>query len=253
MATHGNAAGAADVTSAADRLIVALDLPTIAAAEAMTERLGDAASFYKIGMELAYIGGIALGGRLIAAGKKVFFDLKLHDIPNTVERAAAQIAGTGADFMTVHAYPQTLAAAAAGAKGSGLGILGVSVLTSMSEDDLARAGYGMGVADLVRRRARQAQENHAAGLVCSPLEIAAVRDTVGQALSIVTPGVRPAGSAADDQKRVMTPGEAMAAGADYLVVGRPITQAADPAAAARAIAREMTGVMEGLAAARPSA
>jgi orotidine-5'-phosphate decarboxylase len=226
-----------------DRLIVALDLPSIYEAEAMVERLGDAVSFYKIGMELAYIGGIPLGERLMKAGKKIFFDLKLHDIPNTVERATAQIAGTGATFMTVHAYPQTLAAAAAGAKGSTLGILGVSVLTSMAEEDAARAGYGMGIADLVRRRARQAQENHAAGLVCSPLEIASVRETVGQALKIVTPGVRPAGSAAGDQKRVMTPGEAIRAGADHLVVGRPITQAEDPVAAARAVLVEIAGVL----------
>jgi orotidine-5'-phosphate decarboxylase len=227
------------VTDVRDRLIVALDLPTVAEAETMAERLGEAVSFYKIGMELAYIGGIALGKRLIASGRKVFFDLKLHDIPNTVERATAQIAGLGATFMTVHAYPQTMAAAAAGARGSDLGILGVSVLTSMAEEDLARAGYGMGIADLVRRRARQAQESHAAGLVCSPLEIAAVRETVGQALKIVTPGVRPAGAAAGDQKRVMTPGEAIRAGADHLVVGRPVTQAADPAAAARAIVQEI--------------
>jgi len=132
-----------------------------------------------------------------------------------------------------------MAAAARGAQGSGLGILGVSVLTSMGEDDLARAGYGMGLPDLVRRRARQAQEAHATGLVCSPLEIAAVRETVGHALKIVTPGVRPAGSAAGDQKRAATPGDAIAAGANYLVVGRPITQADDPAAAAKAIIAEV--------------
>jgi len=228
-----------------DRLIVALDLPSLADAEEMVERLGDSVSFYKIGMELAYIGGIRFGERLITAGKKVFFDLKLHDIPNTVERATAQIAGTGATFMTVHAYPQTLAAAALGARGSELGILGVSVLTSMSEDDAARAGYGLGVDNLVRRRARQAQENHAAGLVCSPLEIRSVRETVGAALQIVTPGVRPAGSAAGDQKRVMTPGEAIGAGADYLVVGRPITQAAEPAKMAAAIVAEIAAAVPG--------
>jgi orotidine-5'-phosphate decarboxylase len=226
------------MTNARDRVILALDVPGIHEAEALIDQLGDAITFYKIGMELAYIGGIPLGERLIRAGRKVFFDLKLHDIPNTVERATAQIAGTGATFMTVHAYPQTLAAAALGAKGSTLGILGVSILTSMSEDDAARSGYGMGIADLVRRRARQAQENHAAGLVCSPLEIASVRETVGQALSIVTPGVRPAGSAAGDQKRVMTPG-AIRAGADYLVVGRPITQAVDPVTAAKAVVAEV--------------
>jgi orotidine-5'-phosphate decarboxylase len=227
------------MTDARDRVIVALDVPSIRDAESLVEQLGDTVTFYKIGMELAYIGGIPFGQRLIKAGKKVFFDLKLHDIPNTVERATAQIAETGATFMTVHAYPQTLAAASLGAKSSTLGILGVSVLTSMSEDDAARAGYGMGVADLVRRRARQAQENHAAGLVCSPLEIGAVRETIGQALKIVTPGVRPAGSASGDQKRVMTPGDAIRAGADHLVVGRPITQAADPVAAAKAVIEEV--------------
>jgi orotidine-5'-phosphate decarboxylase len=232
------------ISKVSDRVIVALDVPSIAEAEAMVTRLGDAVSFYKIGMELAYIGGIALGERLMREGKNVFFDLKLHDIPHTVERATAQIARTGAAFMTVHAYPQTLAAAVAGAKGSPLGILGVSVLTSMSEDDAARAGYGMGVTDLVRRRARQAQENHAAGLVCSPLEIGVVRETVGHALKIVTPGVRPAGAVLGDQKRVMTPGEAIRAGADHLVVGRPITQAADPAAAARAVIAEVTQALQ---------
>ena len=229
----------------ADRLILALDVPTIAEAEAMAERLGDAVTFYKIGMELAYIGGIALGERLMRAGKKVFYDLKLHDIPNTVERAAAQIATTGATFLTVHAYPQTMVAAQKAVAGSNLGILGVSVLTSMNEDDAARAGYGMGVADLVRRRARQAMDIGIKGLVCSPLEITAVRETVGHALQLVTPGVRPAGAALGDQKRVMTPGEALRAGGDYLVVGRPITQAADPAAAARAIQAEIAGALAG--------
>jgi orotidine-5'-phosphate decarboxylase len=222
-----------------DRVIVALDVPSIAEAQAMVDLLGDTVTFYKIGMELAYIGGIALGERLMNMGKKVFFDLKLHDIPNTITRATAQIAGTGATFMTVHAYPQTLVAAQAAAAGTSLGILGVSVLTSMTEEDLARAGYGMGVADLVRRRARQAAESGVAGLVCSPHEILAVRETVGHSLKIITPGVRPAGSAMGDQKRVMTPGEAIRAGADHLVIGRPITEAVDPAAAARAILAEI--------------
>jgi orotidine-5'-phosphate decarboxylase len=227
----------------ADRLILALDVPTISEAEAMVEQLSEHVTFYKIGMELVYIGGIALGERLMRAGKKVFFDLKLHDIPNTVERATAQIAGTGATFLTVHAYPQTMAAAHKAAAGSNLGILGVSVLTSMNEDDAARAGYGLGVADLVRRRARQAMDIGIKGLVCSPLEIGAVRETVGQALALVTPGVRPAGAALGDQKRVMTPGDALRAGGDYLVVGRPITQADDPAAAAQAIQAEIAGAL----------
>jgi orotidine-5'-phosphate decarboxylase len=234
-----------DLRDTRDRVIIALDVPSIVEAENLVARLGEAGTFYKIGMELAYIGGITFGERLIASGKKVFFDLKLHDIPNTVERATAQIAGTGATFMTVHAYTQTLAAAALGAAGSKLGILGVSILTSMSDDDAARAGYGLGIADLVRRRARQAQECHATGLVCSPLEIAAVRETVGQSLKIVTPGVRPTGSEKGDQKRVMTPGDAIRAGADHLVVGRPITQAADPVAAAEAIIAEVVEALKG--------
>jgi orotidine-5'-phosphate decarboxylase len=230
-------------TDPRDRLIVALDVPTIAEAEALVLLLGDSVSFYKIGMELAYIGGISFGERLMAQGKKIFFDLKLHDIPNTVEKATAQIARTGATFMTVHAYPQTLEAATLGAKSTNLGILGVSILTSMNDDDAARAGYGMGVTDLVRRRARQAEAAHAAGLICSPMEIAAVRETVGHVLKIITPGVRPAGSSAGDQKRVMTPGDAIRAGANHLVVGRPITQSSDPAAAANAVVSEIAAAL----------
>lgn len=221
-----------------DRLIVALDVPSVEAARAMVGRIGDAATFYKIGKELVYAGGLDFARDLVAAGHKVFLDLKLHDIPNTVESAARAVSGLGATFLTVHAYPQTLAAAVKGA-GSGLKVLGVSVLTSMNDSDLAQAGYGLGVADLVRRRARQAMEAGAHGLICSPLDIAGVRETVGAALEIITPGVRPAGSDAGDQKRVMTPGEAIRAGADRLVVGRPVTAAADPAAAARAIVAEI--------------
>jgi orotidine-5'-phosphate decarboxylase len=229
------------VSEPSSRLIVALDLPTVAAAEAMAERLFDHVSFFKIGMELAYMGGIPLGERLVRAGKKVFFDLKLHDIPNTVERATAQIAGTGASVMTVHAYPQTLAAAVKGAAGSRLGILGVTILTSMDQQDAADAGYAGEVQALVRRRAVQTVGAGAAGIVCSPLEIAAVRAAAGPAVKIVTPGIRPAGASPGDQKRVLTPTEAIRAGADHLVVGRPITQAADPAAAAAAVQTEIAG------------
>ena len=223
------------------RIIVALDFPTPGEAETMVERLGGAASFYKIGMELVYAGGLPLIRQLVNSGMQVFIDLKLHDIPNTVERAAARLADHGATFLTAHAYPQTLEAAVKGARGSGLKILGVSVLTSMNDDDLARAGYGLGVTDLVRRRARQAQEAGADGLVCSPAEIAVARETAGQALTLVTPGIRPAGSGAGDQKRTMTPEAAMAAGADYLVIGRPITGAKDPEAAFREIAAGLPG------------
>jgi len=222
-----------------DRLIVALDLPDVEAAAAMVRQLGDTVSFYKIGMELTYAGGLGFARELVAAGRKVFLDLKLHDIPNTVEQATARVADLGATFLTVHAYPQTLAAAVRARGAGSLKILGVSVLTSMNDTDLAAAGYGLGVADLVRRRARQTQESGADGLVCSAAEIASVRETVGLGLSLVTPGIRPAGSAAGDQKRVMTPAEAIRAGADHLVVGRPITAAHDPLVAAESILAEI--------------
>jgi orotidine-5'-phosphate decarboxylase len=224
-----------------DTIIVALDLPSTAEAEAMVERLSGAATFFKIGMELVYEGGgLDLARRLAKAGYKVFIDLKLHDIPNTVERATARLGDSGATFLTVHAYPQSMRAALAGAKGSPLRLLGVSVLTSMEDGDLAQAGFGLGVADLVRRRARQASEIGLHGLVSSAAEIALVRETASQALTLVTPGIRPAGSETGDQKRVMTPAEAIRLGADHLVVGRPITGAVDPRAAFHAIVNDLT-------------
>lgn len=226
----------------ADRVIIALDLPDVGAARAMVGTLGDAATFYKIGYELAFVGGLDLARDLMAAGKKVFLDLKLHDIPNTIEKGVGQIARMGATFLTVHAYPQTLSAAAKAAQGTGLGILGVSVLTSMDDGDLARAGYGIGVSDLVARRAKQAYEAGCKGLICSAADIIGVRAAVGQGLTLITPGIRPAGSAVGDQKRVMTPAEAIRAGADHLVIGRPITAASDPAAAFAAILAEITAI-----------
>jgi orotidine-5'-phosphate decarboxylase len=222
-----------------DRLIVALDLGSVGAADTLVSTLGDTVTFYKIGYQLAFSGGLDFGRELVEAGKKVFIDLKLHDIPNTVSRGVEAIARTGATFLTVHAYPQTMAAAMAGARGSPLRILGVSVLTSYDDDDLRAAGYGSSVATLVARRAEQALEASLDGLVLSPGEAAAVRARAGTRLTLVTPGVRPTGSPAGDQKRVMTPREAVAAGADHLVIGRPITASADPAASARAILAEL--------------
>ena len=223
-----------------DRLIVALDLPDVGEAERLVERLGDAATFYKVGMELAYGGdGLTFASRLAAAGKHVFLDLKLHDIPNTVGRATAQAAGLGATFLSIHAYPQTMRAAAAGAKGTGLRLLGVTVLTSCDDADLIEAGYRFGVVEMVRRRAEQAQALGVDGLVASAEEVADIRATVGKAMFLVTPGIRPAGAEAGDQKRVATPASAIRAGADYLVVGRPITAAADPRQAAAAIVAEI--------------
>jgi orotidine-5'-phosphate decarboxylase len=227
--------------NARERLIVALDTPDVAAAEALVAELGDGVVFYKIGMELIYGGGgLALAGRLIGAGKQVFVDLKLHDIPNTVAKATAQIARLGATFLTVHGYPQTMRAALEGAGGSGLKLLGVSVLTSSDDSDLAEAGYALGARALVSRRAGQAEALGMAGLVASAVEVAGLR-AEGCRLTLVCPGIRPAGGAAGDQKRVATPGRAIADGADYLVVGRPITESDDPRAATQAIVAEMGG------------
>jgi orotidine-5'-phosphate decarboxylase len=222
-----------------DRLIVALDVPDVGAAERLIDRIGDAASFYKVGLQLAYGGGLGLVSELASAGKQVFLDLKLHDIPNTVERATEQAAKLGATFLTVHAYPQTIRAAVAGARGSGLKVLGVTVLTSCDDADLAEAGYRCGVEELVRRRAGQARALGADGLVASAAETAAIRATVGTDMILVTPGIRPPGAESGDQKRIATPASAIRRGADYLVVGRPVTQSPDPRATAQAIVAEI--------------
>jgi orotidine-5'-phosphate decarboxylase len=222
-----------------ERLIIALDTPDAREARGLVERIGDGATIYKIGMELAYGGGLKLAPGLASAGKQVFLDLKLHDIPNTVERATAQAAKLGASFLTVHGYPQTMRAAVAGAKGSGMRILAVTVLTSYDDADLLDACYRFGVVETVRRRAEQALALGVDGLVTSAAEAAMARRTVGAGTLLVTPGIRPAGAAAGDQKRVATPAEAIRNGADYLVVGRPVTRAPDPRAAAEAIAAEV--------------
>lgn len=228
--------------AARDRLIVALDIADAAEARRLVERIGDSAVFYKIGMELAYGGGLPLLPELAVAGKQVFLDLKLHDIPNTVERATAQAVKLGARFLTVHAYPQTMRAAVAGARGSGTQILAVTVLTSYDDVDLFDACCRFGVVETVQRRAEQARDLGVDGLVASAAEAAMVRRTVGAEMLLVTPGVRPAGAAAGDQKRVATPAEAIRNGADYLVVGRPVTEAPDPRAAAEALVAEVKGV-----------
>jgi orotidine-5'-phosphate decarboxylase len=222
-----------------DRLIVSLDLPGLEPAEAMIARLGDSVTFYKIGYQLVYAGGLSLAQKLRAAGKKVFIDVKLHDIGNTVTRGVESLSTSGATFLTVHAYPQTMQAAVEGRGNYGLKILAVTVLTSYNETDLQEAGYRHTIADLVANRARQAKALGVDGLVCSPEEVAALRAIVGDQMSLVTPGIRPEGSSSGDQKRVMTPARAIAAGADYLVVGRPIVEASDPKAAAEAIQAEI--------------
>src|SRR6202044_3383907 len=177
-----------------DRLIVPLDLPDVAAAEAMIARLGDSVTFYKIGYQLAFAGGLPLIRQLLDKGKKVFADLKLHDISNTVARGVESVAKLGATFLTVHAYPQTMKAAVEARGEAGLKILAVTVLTSYDDGDLHAAGYRLGGSDLVEARARQAQVLGIDGLVCSPEEVGALRKIVGHQLNLVTPGIRPAGA-----------------------------------------------------------
>jgi orotidine-5'-phosphate decarboxylase len=227
-----------------DRLIVALDLPGMREAGAMVERLGDAVTFYKVGYQLAFAGGLTFVEGLIGGGKRVFLDMKLHDIANTVAKGVESAARLGVTFLTVHAYPQTMTAAVAARKGSGLKILAVTVLTSYDDIDLAEAGYSTSVEALVARRAMQAHDLGVDGLVCSPEEASPLRLAVGPDMLFVTPGVRPVGAAHGDQKRVATPTQAINAGADYLVVGRPITEAADPGAAAEAIVAEIARAAE---------
>ena len=224
---------------ARERLIVALDLPSVKSAEAMVARLAESVCFYKIGYQLAFAGGLPFTAGLIAAGKQAFLDLKLHDIGNTVSKGVESVAQLGATFLTVHAYPQTMKAAVEGKRGSTLRILAVTVLTSYDDADLAAAGYDLGVGELAAARAAQARDIGVDGLVCSAEEAANLRGIVGRGMVLVTPGIRPAGSASGDQKRIMTPARAIEAGADYLVVGRPVVEAREPKAAADAIVGEI--------------
>jgi orotidine-5'-phosphate decarboxylase len=228
-----------------DRLIVALDLPSVADAEAMIARLGDAVTFYKIGYQLGFAGGLDFARALTDTGKQVFLDMKLHDIGNTVARGVENVARMGVTFLTVHAYPQTMHAAVEARGDTGLRILAVTVLTSYDDSDLAAAGYDFTVPELVAERAAQARDIGIDGLVCSAEEAANLRASIGAKMVLVTPGIRPAGAAAGDQKRIMTPTAAIQAGADYLVVGRPVVAAPDPKAAAEAIVAEIAAATNG--------
>ena len=221
-------------------LIVGLDVGTRGEAEDMISRLDGIVDFYKIGYQLFYGGdGLIVGKELLKAGKRVFFDLKLLDIDNTVAKGVAAIAETGATMLTLHAYPKAMAAAVKAAEGSSLCLLGVTVLTSMDQAVLDDAGYGMAVDELVARRARQAREAGMGGVVASAFEARKVREIVGPDMAVVTPGIRPAGSDRGDQKRVMTPADALAAGASHLVVARPIVAAPSPRQSAQAVLAEM--------------
>lgn len=228
--------------AAADpRLIVPLDVPTAGEARALSRRIGDAVSFYKVGLELFATDGMALARELKAEGKQVFLDWKLHDIGTTVERAARALAGSGCDFLTVHGEPQVMAAAVRGCEGSGLRILAVTVLTSLADADLVEMGYHEDARTLVERRIRQALAAGCHGVVASPHEAELARSIGGKDFLVVTPGVRPDWSAKDDQARAATPLAALKAGASHIVCGRPITAAEDPRAAALRVVEEMGG------------
>ena len=228
--------------AAKDRLIVALDLPSAEEGRAAVAAIAGEASFYKIGYQLMPVGGLDLARELSGAGIRVFLDFKFHDIGATVERGTASVARLGADFLTVHAEPDVVKGAVAG-RGADprLKILGVTVLTSLTQESLSLSGIAMRLEDLVLRRAEFCARAGADGVVASAREAAAIRARFGRDLIIVTPGVRPQGASADDQQRIVTPAQAILNGADFLVVGRPVVNAKDPRAAARAIADEIAG------------
>ena len=234
---------AATLVKADPRLIIPLDLPTVAEARAIVEALGEAVSFYKVGLELfATGGGMDLARELKAGGKQVFLDWKLHDIGTTVQRSTAVLADSGCDFLTVHGEPQVMEAAVRGRGRSGLKVLAVTVLTSLSDADLVEMGFTDTARSLVERRIHQAVAAGCDGVVASPHEAALARAIGGKDFLVVTPGVRPDWSARNDQARAATPADALKAGASHLVVGRPITAANDPREAAIRVAAEMAGV-----------
>ena len=228
--------------NADERLIVALDTSTVDQARQLVGELDGAVRFYKVGLELVMRGGLEFANELVGSGYRVFLDMKFLDIENTVERAVANVAATGVSFLTIHGTDRkTMRAAAAGAAGSNLQILAVTVLTNLSDDDLADQGIsGYSPQDLVVHRAKLAKEAGCHGVIASGQEAAAVRAAVGTDFRIVTPGIRLPSNDAGDQTRVATPSSAIRDGADYLVVGRPITQAEDKKAAAQAFRHEIS-------------
>lgn len=222
-----------------ERLIVGLDVPTLKEAEAVVRDLEGVISFYKIGYQLAFAGGLDFARELAASGTRVFLDMKLLDIDNTVAKGVENIARTGVSMLTLHAYPKAMRAAVEAARGSELCLLGVTVLTSMDGPDLIEAGYQSDPRSLVLRRAEQALQAGMGGIVCSAEEASAVRNIVGPDLAIVTPGIRLAGGESGDQKRVTTPAQAVRNGSSHLVVSRPIIASVDRRAAAQSILADM--------------
>ncbi len=229
---------------ARDRLIVALDVPSAAEAEVLVDRMGDQVRFVKVGLELYTVAGPDIVRKLAARGKRVFLDLKFLDIEETVRRATARVAAMGAAFLTIHANRKALTAAVQGRGQSALKLLAVTVLTNFDGDDLREMGIQRSVRDLVTARAMLAAEAGCDGVVASGEEPEAIREKVGSNLLIVTPGVRPAGNSTDDHARVTTPTQTIAAGADYLVIGRPIRDAQDPPLATAAILKEMQAAFD---------
>jgi orotidine-5'-phosphate decarboxylase len=233
--------------NARDRLIVALDLPSVAEADALVDRLAGHVGMFKVGSQLFSAGGIEVVRRLVARGERVFLDLKYHDIPNTVASAVAAAGRLGVTLVDVHALGgSAMVAAAAKAKaGVDQRLLAITILTSHDAKTLAELGLAGPVPEAVVRLARLAQNAGADGVVASPHEVALIRQACGKDFLIVTPGIRPLGASLGDQARAATPATAIAAGTDYIVVGRPILEASDPAAAADAITAEIESAQTG--------
>jgi orotidine-5'-phosphate decarboxylase len=229
------------VSIESSRLIIALDFDNAEEALRLIDRIGPGANFYKVGMELYAAAGMALVNQIAASGRKVFLDLKLYDIGETVKRATRQIcANAQPAFLTVHGSGSVMRAAVEGRGASTTNLLAVTVLTSFDQDDLADLGYAASVADLVDLRVKKARESGIDGIVCSALEVKRVREIAGSAMKLITPGVRSAGTDNGDQKRVATPLAALRDGADYLVIGRQVTRAADPRHACEQILAEIS-------------
>jgi orotidine-5'-phosphate decarboxylase len=235
-------------TSARDRLIVALDMPTLEAARVLVHSLDETVSFYKVGLELLFVGGLQFAQELKHMRKRVFLDMKLLDIGNTVERAVSNAADLGVNFLTVHgADMKTMRAAASGRGDRPMKLLAVTVLTNLTAEDLKEQGSSLSPAQLVLRRAEMAFEAGFDGVIASGQEAEAIRKATSPDFLIVTPGIRLLGGAADDQSRIMTPDRAIAAGADYLVIGRPITEASEPKIMAETFIRHIKEARHGMA------
>lgn len=226
-------------------VIIALDFPSAEEARGIVSKLGAAAPFYKVGLELYAASGMEMVRELKNQGRRVFLDLKLYDIGETVRRAVAVMAESGADFLTIHGRRQVVRAAAEGRGDSPLKLLAVSVLTSVDESDLREDGYARGLSELIDLRVRNAMADGADGIVCSARDAARVRGIAGREAILVNPGVRSAGAAAGDQKRIATPAEAIAAGANYIVAGRQVTRSSDPRG-------ELERILEEVSAAAPA-